>query len=184
MGGAARLVTMSAAGLILISCALEEEYGLRQPIEMGPWTFEVQRATERIESGSGGNRSKRITLFLKLHNYRERHRKPFDDFLNGTSKPSIAAMPSFSMPRLHLVDGEGNEFDGWVSPMSGGSMRSEHWQAHFVLISMSMRDILRAGEDTDLAAEHVDKHPSDFRLLIENPDVREGQPRRVSIQLE
>ena len=169
-------------GLILISCVLEETYGLHQPIEMGPWTFEVQRATERIKGGS--NPSKKIILFLKLHNYRERHRKPFDDFLNGTSKPSVKALPSISFPRLKLVDGEGNEFDGWISPTSGGSMRSEHWQAHFPLISMSIRDILSADEDTDSAAEHIDKHLADFRLVIENPDVREDQPRRVSIQLE
>jgi hypothetical protein len=35
-----------------------------------------------------------------------------------------------------------------------------------------------------MAAEHLDKHPADFRLVIENPDHQSGQPRKISIQLE
>ena len=144
-----RYAAMVTVCVALLSCAAfitEEQVGLNEPIEMGPWTFEVQRATEKIEGSS--TRYKKITVSLKLHNYRERHQKPFDDFLNGTSKHSVNALPQISFPRLHVDDGEGNVFDGSVTPMSGGSLRSEHGQAQFSLISLSMREILSANEDT------------------------------------
>jgi hypothetical protein len=141
----------------------------------GPWTFEVERTTERIKNSSG-DRYKFILVTVRLDNYTERHEKTFDDFMNGTTEGSIIANP-----RTELVDGDGNRFDGWFSPTSGGRLRSERWEASFLLVP-SNAGLLE--DASDLAKEHLDKHASDFRLVIENPDHRDGQPRKVSVQLE
>jgi hypothetical protein len=167
-------LTMLVAGVTLSACANADEYALRQPITMGPWTFQVERATERIES-QGTLRFKMISVTLKLENYMERHEKPFDDFMKGRTEGS-----PMEHPHLALVDEAGNSFDAVdVSPLSGGSLRSESWRARFPLIEFSMRE-----SSSETAARHIEKHPADFRLVIENPDHRSGQPRKVSIQLE
>jgi hypothetical protein len=116
-----------------------------------------------------------ISVTLKLDNYMERHEKPFDDFLKGRTKGAL-----MDHPHMELVDEAGVRFHlEDLSPLSGGSLRSEGWNASFPLVQISMRE-----SATESAAEHFDKHPADFRLVIENPDHRSGQPRKVSIQLE
>ena len=175
--GMKNLIVVSTICLIMVACSLDEERQMRQPIDVGPWTFQVNRSLDRVDTGSSGEHSKKVIVFLKLENYMERHEQPFDDFLNGRSRSMIA------FPHLKLVDEAGNKFDGWVSPESGGNMRSEEWRVEFLLIPSSMRDMLRANA-SDLAAEHLDKEPADFRLLIENPDPRSGQPRRIFVKLE
>ena len=165
---------MFATGVTLTACANGDEFELRQPITMGPWTFQVERATERIES-RGSLRLKMVSVTLKLDNYMERHEKPFDDFMKGRTEGSI-----IEHPHLALVDEAGNRFDVEdLSPLSGGSLRSEVWNARFPLIQFSMRE-----SSSETAAEHLEKHPADFHLVIENPDHRKGQPRKVSIRLE
>jgi hypothetical protein len=168
------MVATSMAGLIVMGCGpLEEKsYQLHQPIEMGPWTFAVTGTKERTENR--GIRLKTIFVFLELENYQERHQKPFDDFLNGTRKNSAMARP-----KIWLVSDAGKKFDGWVSPKSGGSMRSKRWQAAFELVGFSMRE-----NSSDIAERYLDKHADDFQLVIQNPDRRKGQPREVTIQLQ
>ena len=168
------MVATSMAGLIVMGCgSLEEKsYQFHQPIEMGPWTFEVTGTREQTENR--GIRLKKIFVSLELENYQERHEKPFDDFLNGTRKNSAMARP-----KIWLVSDAGKKFDGWVSPKSGGSMRSKRWQAAFELVGFSMRE-----DSSDIAKQYLDRHPSDFRLVIQNPDRRKGQPREVTIQLQ
>lgn len=160
--------------LFSLGCA-EDEYGLGDPINMGPWTFEIERVTERTEN-RGADRYKFILVTVRLDNYTERHRKTFDDFMNGTVEGSV-----WADPRTALLDGDGNRFDGSISPTSGGRMRSERWQARFLLVPSNAGLMEDA---SDLAKEHLDKHPGDFRLVIENPDHRRGQPRRASVRLE
>ena len=168
------MVATSVVGLIVMGCSpLEEKtYQLHQPIEMGPWTFAVTGTKEQTENR--GIRLKKIFVFLELENYQERHEKPFDDFLNGRRKQSAMVRP-----KLWLVSDAGKKFDGSVSPKSGGSMRSKRWQAAFELVGFSMRE-----DSSDIAKQYLDKHPSDFRLVIQNPDRRKGQPREVTIQLQ
>jgi hypothetical protein len=167
-------VVASLAGLIALGCAPAEEkiYELYDPIEMGPWTFSVTDATERTEN-RGGNRFKTIFVSIELQNYKERHEKPFDDFLNGRRKKSV-----MTHPKMWLVGETGKKLDGWLSPKSGGSMRSERWQAQFLLAEFSFSE-----DSSDTAKRYLDKHPADFLLEIQNPDRREGQPRGVKIRL-
>jgi hypothetical protein len=145
---------------------------------MGPWTFEVEGAAAQTDM-RGQDRYRQIRVSVRLHNYSERHEEPFDDFLNGTTSGS-----AFADPHLALVDGQGNRFDGWVTPRSGGSRRSERWQAKFELIPLSFRDVMSSQSASEQAAEFLDKQAADFRLVIDNPDPSSGQPHRVAIQLE
>jgi hypothetical protein len=162
-----------AAALIVMGCAQPEEkvYGLYDPIEMGPWVFQVTGAKGRTENR--GIRLKVISVSLELENYQERHEKPFDDFLNGRKQNS-----ALIRPKIWLVSDAGKKFDGSVSPKSGGSMRSKRWNVAFELVEFSMRE-----NSSDTAKRYFDSQPADFRLVIQNPDRREGQPREVAIQL-
>jgi hypothetical protein len=148
-------VVASLAGLVAWGCVPVEEkvYELSDPIEMGPWTFTVKGAKERTEN-RGGNKFKTIFLAIELQNYKKRHEKPFDDFLNGTRKKSIMAHP-----KMWLVSETGKKLDGMLAEFSFSENSS------------------------DTAKRYLDKHPADFLLVIQNPDRREGQPRDVKIRL-
>jgi len=179
---AATLLLPSAfvmVGCVLAACAMagcgttQREFAMRQPIEMGPWTFEVQSATERRES-SGGQQIKMVSIELKLHNYRERHAKPFDEFLNGHSPGSIMAFPN-----MKLEDEAGTRFDGWLVPLSGGNLRSETWRAEFPLVPSSAPD----DNTAERAAMYLDTRLPDLRVVIDNPDRRGDQPDSVAVRL-
>ena len=157
------------------SCSREMEIGMRQPIAMGPWTFEVERADDRTES-LGGQQLKIVSVDLALHNYEERHEKPFDDFLNGRSRGSMM------FPHLVLRDAGGTTFDGLLVPLSGGSLRSRGWRADFVLVPSSVDD-MAGGGPASLASRYLETRLADLRLVLDNPDRRGDQPGRVVVPL-
>jgi hypothetical protein len=143
---------------------------------MGAFVFAVERAREDVKSRSGG-RYKDIEVVIRLENYEERFQPTFDDAFNGYRPGSM-----MSFPKMSLIDADGHAFDGFVSPVSGGSRRSQRWIVRFSLVYGSLRESL----DTDWqesAEEHVGKEIADFRLVIKNPDHRPGQPRQVWVQL-
>jgi hypothetical protein len=159
------------------ACSRGEQYELQTPIAMGPWTFEVESIGARVRTDRGGDRRKTVIAVFKLHNFEERYEKTFDDFLNGTSPGALMARP-----RTRLEDQSGSKFDGWLEPVSGGRLRSERWRAEFLLVDLGIRDVMRSTQD--LAAQHVDRPLADFRLVIDNPDPRPGQPRGIFILLQ
>jgi hypothetical protein len=170
----ARLAGSAIAALLLASaCARTEERSLREAISMGPWTFDVERATASTET-RGGGRWRKIRVLLRLQNFREQHEPAFDAFLNGGGRGSYIVFPRFD-----LRDSEGTRFETLLLSASGSSS-SEHWNAEFVLVPSdagAMEDSAR------LAEPYLDRDPQDFRLVITNPDRRSGQPGRVSIAL-
>ncbi len=176
---ALRTATTAFAIVCLISfgCTVEREGGIGEPIEMGPWRFEVERAFDIIESDGSGGPYKFVTVELKLHNYQERHEKPFDDFLNGYRRGAFIAFP-----KINLMDKDGTSFDGWAIPDSGGSLRSERWTVRFRLVPSSMVSIMQS--DSDLAPKYLDTELSDLRMVITNPDRRTGQPGTLSVRLK
>jgi len=176
LGEPGPLAILLALLCLTTACAAEAELAMRQPFGMGPWTFEVRSATERIEP-RGGQQVKIVSIELKLLNYHERHEKPFDDFLNGHTHGSVMAFP-----HLKLVDRAGTQFDGWLVPSSGGSLRSEAWRAEFVLVPSNEPDPMSS--TADMAGKYLDTRLSELRLAIDNPDQREGQPYRVSVKLQ
>ena len=157
-------------------CSTTEPYEFGQPIEMGPWSFEVERVRDRVETRSDGHRQKVVTLTLRLHNYTERHETTFDDFMNDRRSGGLM---SISFPKLELVHADGATFVASLSPVSAGSLRSERWQAQAWLLP----DNAGIRNWNELWERYADAPLSDLVLAIANPDRRSGQPNRVVIAL-
>jgi hypothetical protein len=169
-----RLAAFALGALLLASsCARTEERALREAISMGPWTFDVERASASTDV-RGGGKWRRIRVHLRLHNHREQHEPAFDAFLNGGGRGDYIVFPRFD-----LRDAEGTRFETLLLSASRGSS-SEQWTADFVLVPA---DAPAMANSSELAQPFLDRDPEDFRLVIRNPDRRRGQPGRVSIAL-
>ena len=135
--------------------------------------FLVERSREAVDPFSG---IKEIVVVVRLVNFEERFNPTFEDAFNGRNPGSMISFPRFS-----IEDRDGNHFEGWVTPTSGGR-RAERWNVMFPLHDGPLGD-----PDSEIAREtaptYADKGPHDFRLLIKNPDPRPGQPTRVRIHL-
>src|SRR5262245_44651385 len=139
----------------LAACAAQVELRMRQPIAMGPWTFDVRQAVDRT-APRAGQQLTMVTVTLALHTYEERHAAPVDDFLHG---PTAGSMISY--PHLTLKDASGTTFDGWLTPVSGGSLRSREWSADFVLVPSSTPAGF-TGDAIDLAGKYLGTRLSDL----------------------
>lgn len=153
------VVALMCAAACLTGCARAEEYALEQPINMGPYSFEVVSA----EDGRWGSAP---TVDIRFRITRD-DTAPF----TTTFKSSFAF-------KMEIVDAAGNAFPVEPDPISpvyrGGRYRSDRYLAR-VRLSPShegVRDSARIG-----------KTAADFRLLIENPAPEKDQPRRVVIPL-
>jgi hypothetical protein len=153
------VVALMCAGGWLTGCARAEEYALEQPINMGPYSFEVVSA----EDGQWGSAP---TVDIRFRIRR-------DDTVPFTT----TFKSSFGF-KMAIVDAAGNTFPVEPDPISpvyrGGRYRSDRYLAR-VRLSPShegVRDSARIG-----------KAAADFRLLIENPAPEQDQPRRVAIPL-
>jgi hypothetical protein len=152
----------------VIACS-DATYDMRQIIEMGPFAFEITKASEKIEIFTGGGRHKRIYVYMKLHTDKSTPTNvDFGDFLNGRAKGNRM----IESPTMKIVDNKGKKFDSIVNRVSGKT----RWRAEFILIDH------RRGIPSGL--DYLDRHVSDFQLVIKNPDPKKGQPRRVTIKLQ
>lgn len=157
----ARVVVIVA--MLLAGCRVESHRNLRQPIEMGPFTFMVERAYE--DASASDDRCSTIVVAVRLH-ASERAKVHFDDFLNDNTSPKMILHPA-----AELVDREGHRYLGWARRVNG----REDWQVSFPL----------SYEETPLSSATcaATRSPADFLLTINNPDARHGQPSRVSVAL-
>jgi hypothetical protein len=153
------VVAFICAAACAAGCARAEEYALEQPINMGPYSFEVVSA----EGGRWGSAPTVDILF----------RITRDD----TAPFTTTFKSSFGF-KMEIVDTAGNAFPVEPDPVSpvyrGGRYRSDRYLAR-VRLSPShegVRDSARIGNTA-----------SDFRLMIENPAPEKDQPRRVAIPL-
>ena len=166
-------LAIGALTLPALGCSRGPEGQLLQPIEMGPFVFVVERTKQAVDPFSG---IKEIGVVVRLVNFEQRFNPSFDDAFNGRSRGSM-----MSFPRMSIEDHDGNRFDGWMTPTSGGR-RSERWEVTFGLHDGPFND--SEGEVArESGPKYVDREPHDFRLLIRNPDPRPGQPTRIWIQL-
>jgi hypothetical protein len=138
-----------------------QEYRLEQPINMGPFSFEVERTEESMKlshPSEGPNLEIRV-YYRMLDNKTAPFGKTFDETLLS----------------VRIVDKANNtiEYSG-RGLLSGDRHHPSEWVDIFTVSPsfMGVRDRAKLGQSA-----------SDFRLIIDNPDVREGQPERVSIQL-
>lgn len=152
--------------LLVWGCGQETEYKLGQTIKMGPFAFVVEDAYERVSSFNTGDPKIEILVDLRLDAATGAKVK-FDEFLNDTA----ADHGMIIYPHMEIRDKDGRTFLGMVRRISG----RERWQAEFLLVD----DV----GGTSTARQYVDRRAADFRLIIENPDRREGQPGRVVIAL-
>ena len=134
---------------------------MHDPIEMGPFTFAIERAYDESSSPCGA-----IVVDLRLQQS-DGAKVHFDDFLNDNTGRALILHPA-----MELVGADGRRYLGWVTRVSG----REEWSAEFQLVN---DDGWSEGAERCAASSHS----SDFRLTIRNPDPRSGQPARVSMPL-
>ena len=167
---------LAAAGSVLLLGCGPTEYQIGQTIEMGAFAFMVDGASERVvqpkaqERSEGIGPKKEITVRLRLLSNESRPRIEFDDFLNDIDRSRMMRMIVF--PHYELVDSHGHKFDGGLSTDS---------RMRFAIEDLG--GIFSLSGDESFKAEHLDLRVEDFRLIIENPDRRDGQPSKISIQL-
>ena len=152
--------------LLLYGCSQETEYKVGQTIEMGPFAFVVEEAYERVSSFNTGEPKIEIFVDLRLDAATGAKVK-FDEFLNDTAAPRGMII----YPNMEIWDKDGHKFMGMVRRISG----RERWQAEFLLVDDD--------GGTSTARQYVNRRAADFRLIIKNPDRREGQPGRVAVAL-
>lgn len=155
-GSVAALICAAAC---LIGCAGTEEYALGQPVNMGPYSFEVVSADE-------GHWGSYPTVDIAFRVTRD------------ATEPFTTSFSSSFADKMELVDAAGNAFPVAAEPVSpvyrAGRSRSDRYLAR-VRLSPShegVRDAARIG-----------KVAGDFRLVIDNPAPEGGQPRRVAVAL-
>jgi hypothetical protein len=145
----------------LLGCEKKiQEYRMNQPISMGPFTFEVERTEEYVRPGYSEGPVLEVRVYYRMLDNKS---VPFGKTLSET------------LLEDRIIDKAGNSIECSGPRVVSGDQRhpSEWFEAYDVSPSMmGVRDRSKLGQKT-----------SDFRLVIDNPDVREGQPERVSIEL-
>jgi len=156
------IVLVLCTSLAWLGCEKKtQESRMDQPINMGPFSFEVERTEEAVKldhPSEGPNLEIRV-YYRMLDNKTPPFGKTFDE----------------TLLRVRIVDKADNtiEYSG-RGVLSGDRRHPSEWCDIFTVgpSLMGVRDSAKLGQ-----------RASDFRLIIDNPDVREGQPERVSIQL-
>lgn len=176
MKACARVIPVAVAVLLggwLLGCRTPaEEYRMGQRIEMGPYAFTVEQTEESQvyasvmgpEGHYQAGTVNQIRVFFRL--------------LRDDTAPFTTDFANSFLTGMKLVDGAGNQFDVNPVPLSpvyrGGRQRSDEYAAD-IKLDPSFMGVRRPKE--------MGQHARDFRLIIDNPDPRSKQPRRISIAL-
>lgn len=155
-------VLVTVIGLAMCGCRTETGR-MHQPIEMGPFTFVVERAYQ--DATASESRCGTIVVDLRLMDA-DGAKVHFDDFLNDMTEPALIVHPATA-----IVDRAGHRYTGWVSRVAG----RDQWHATFPL--SYEENLLSEAKCSESG------HPADFSLTIRNPDSRRGQQSRVSMAL-
>ena len=156
-----RIVLALCAVFALLGCEKKtQEYRIDQPINMGPFTFEVERTEESVKSSYSEG------FLLKIHVY-------FRMLDNKT--PPFGKTLDETLMEVRIRDKAGNTIE---SPGPRVLSGDRHHPSEWVEIFEVSPSLIGVRDRTKLG-----KSASDFWLIIDNPDLREGQPERVSIQL-
>src|SRR6266446_1306536 len=157
--GIALALCTSLAGL---GCKKKtQEYRMDQPISMGPFSFEVERTEESVKlvHPSEGPTLEIRVYYRMLDNKTPPFGKTFDE----------------TLLRVRIDDKVKNTIEYSGRGLLAGDRRHPSEGCDIFTVSRTLigvRDTAKLGQ-----------RASDFRLIIDNPDVREGQPEQVSIQL-
>ncbi len=172
------LFVVAAGSLMLAGCSMAEDYEMGQEIQMGPFTFEVKSASATVRYQEDMGRERIISVTLRVLKNESRPRIDFGDFLNDMVGVQWK-MQLIADSNLTLVDSHGHKFLGGVGNQGGRP------QARFEITSLydTFENPFNVERIQRFNDAHLETQPSDYRLIIENPDRREGQPRAVRIQL-
>ena len=166
---------LAVAGSILVLGCGPTEYQIGQTIEMGAFTFRVDGASDRVVQPSSRERSegigpkKEITVRLSVLSNESRPRREFRHFLDDYDPGRIRLM---IFPHYKLEDIHGHTFDGGL------------WEQSRMRFAIEDFVGIIPENDESFKAEHLDLGAEDFALIIDNPDRRDGQPSKISIQLQ
>ena len=156
------IVLALCASLAWVGCGKKtQEYRMDQPINMGPFSFEVERTEDSVKPvhPSEGPTLEIRVYYRMLDNKTPPFGKPFDE----------------TLLYVRIVDKADNTIDYSGRGLLAGDRRHPSEWCDIFTVSRTLigvRDTAKLGQ-----------RASDFRLIIDNPDVREGQPEQVSIQL-
>jgi hypothetical protein len=148
--------------MILGGCAKRTtDFAMGEPITMGPFTFEVDR-TEESESSAHPSEGPipDIKVYFRM--------------LDNRTEPFGTTIDEFLL-RVRVVDRAGNTIEsGGPRIISGDRRHPGEWFDDFTISPslMGVHDRRRLGQSA-----------SDFTLVIDNPQVRAGQPERAAIAL-
>jgi hypothetical protein len=163
---ARRVGSLAWLALVLCACTPETEYEMGEPIEMGPFTFVIEQAYERLSAFPNGDPRMEILVDLRLDAAAGAKVK-LDEFLNDTAGDRGMIIH----PHVEIRDKDGQSFMGWVRRLSGRQL----WRAEFPLVD-------DAG-GVESASLYLHRRAGDFRLVIDNPDRRSGQSSRAAVML-
>ena len=171
----ARVLFAAAGGVALAGCSMAQDHEMGQEIQMGPFTFEVRSASPSLDVRDTG-RVRVISVTFRVLKDESRPRIDFGEFLSDMV--GFQAAPRMMVfPHTTLVDSHGHKFK---SDVRGTPPRARFQITSALDLVEVMADAERLQRFNDA---HLETQPSDYRLIIENPDRREGQPRAIRIQL-
>ena len=156
---------LASAWLAMPGCTQPVQYQMRQTIEMGQFAFAVTSADKGRTWQSADGPFHEIEISIRVER---------DD-----TKPFTTDFSWSFLDALRIADAAGNRIGCNLSAVDGtykaGRYRSNQYRCLF-RYSRSLEGV----RDFD----RIGTKPSDFQLIITNPEPKDGQPRQVSIQLE
>ena len=171
------VILLCALLLLLPGCSGSQEVGFDQAIFMGPFEFQVEKAS--LAPPDNGN-PEIIVVFSMVNNTSEAD-VHFGDYMGGEVdaegkriKYVTDALLPVRFPPMAVVDGHGHRIVGLVKGSPG------QWWGEFIIWDAV---IGRIGDQEAFDAVHRALPVEDFTLVIKNPDPQKGQPRKVSIPL-
>jgi hypothetical protein len=156
---------ITIACLVIASCEQSVRYQVGQPIEMGPYSFSVTSPARGRSWQSAEGPYYEIEVRFRLDR---------DD-----TAPFTTDFNESFLDAMRIVDAAGNAF-GCSPGAVDGSYRAGRYR------SDQYRCLIRYSQSSDGVTDFakVGTKPADFQLIIINPEPRDGQPRRVIVQLK
>jgi hypothetical protein len=156
---------ITIACLVIAACERPTRYQVGQPIEMGPYSFSVTSPAQGRSWQSAEGPYYEIEVRFRLDR---------DD-----TAPFTTDFNESFLDAMRILDAAGNAFGCSPSAVDGayraGRYRSDQYRRLFGYSQSSdgVTDFVKVGTK-----------PTDFQLIITNPEPKDGQPRRVIVQLK
>lgn len=157
--------SVAMACLVVQGCSQAVPYSMRQTIEMGQFAFAVTSA----EKGNTWQSSEG-----PFHEIVVRIRVERDD-----TKPYTTDFGWSFVDALRITDAAGNRIGCSPSAIDAEYLRGRYRSNYYRCLFRYSRSL-----DGVRDFEKIGTKPSDFQLVITNPEPKDGQPRQVTIQLE